>query len=283
MARFRRAAADCVMQALPSERRLPTLFVPYLEGRSPGEIIPLCEAESRHVRALRLPADAMLRLTDGRGSDWVATFAGDGERRRAVVLVQALVVKSPLPLELAFPVANKAHTLWLVEKMAEFAVGRLQPLEFERSRSVADAARSPSFWQKARNRALAAVKQSGGSWLPELGDVVSVPDYLDREVDTATGLRVLLDRGGPPLATRLGDWDARSGAVLLVGPEGGLTGAEECLIERAGIQKGRLGDQVLRFETAAVAAVAIAAQRWELTRAQAEPRPREDPRSGGVA
>ena len=89
------------MQALPSERRLPTLFVPYLEGRSPGEIIPLCEAESRHVRALRLPADAMLRLTDGRGSDWMATFAGDGERRRAVVLVQALVVKSPLPLELA--------------------------------------------------------------------------------------------------------------------------------------------------------------------------------------
>lgn len=270
------------MRPLPSAKRLPTLFVADLEGRSPGEIVRLCKAESRHVQALRLSSEALLRLTDGRGAAWEARFAGARADPTALVLLQPLRAARPVPVELSFPVANKAHTLWLVEKMAEFAVEILQPLDFSRSRSVADAARSPSFWQKARNRALAAVKQSGGSWLPQLREVASLEEYLAGSSAVGENPRVVLDRHGPPLWDTLREWSGASRASFIVGPEGGLTEAEQHLIERWGYAKGRLGNAVLRFETAGVAAVAVAAQRWEAVGGEATQRSAATARKGGV-
>jgi 16S rRNA (uracil1498-N3)-methyltransferase len=51
---------------------------------------------------------------------------------------------------------------------------------------------------------------------------------------------------------------ARPGSVqLLVGPEGGLSGREVLLAQRAGFVACRLGPRVLRTETAPIAALAV--------------------------
>jgi 16S rRNA (uracil1498-N3)-methyltransferase len=98
---------------------------------------------------------------------------------------------------------------------------------------------------------VAALEQSAGAWLPE----------IHGECDVATAAaalgempRLLLDLGG---ASMLGV--PYAGAVaLLVGPEGGIEPEELATLERVGWQRVALGATTLRFETAAVAATAVA-------------------------
>ena len=74
------------------------------------------------------------------------------------------------------------------------------------------------------------------------------------------GLRLLLS----PLGTqRLRDLPRSDHAALLAGPEGGLTAAEEAAaLYSHGWQPLKLGERILRTETAAVAAVAALQTVW---------------------
>jgi 16S rRNA (uracil1498-N3)-methyltransferase len=262
--------------ALPAARQ-PTFYAPDLEGRSAGEVLSLEAEEAYHVRALRLGDAAEITLADGRGRRWRARLRGGDGGRTLAALLEPLASRPQIPLTVAFAVANKSHTLWLVEKAVEFGVKRLQPVECARSRSVADAARSKSFWQKARRRGLGAMKQSESAWLPELSPVKFLGDYLIGV--SADGPRVLLDPEGDPLWAVLVPWEGGAEAALLVGPEGGLLMGELEEAVGAGFRPASLGPSVLRFETAALAAVAVAAQRLEML-GQPEPG-RAVPGAGG--
>lgn len=258
-------------------RRPPLLFVPDARGRSEAEVLSLSEDEARHVRALRLEESSLVRLADGAGGLWSARLRGVDGRCVSCVLEERLEAKPPLPVELAFGVANKSHTLWLVEKATEFGVASLWPVEFSRSRSVADAARSPSFWRKAERRSISSMKQSGGAWLPRFEPPRELPALLDSLADArakeASGAdggvdRVLLDQSGDPLGEVVEAWQGRSSLTLLVGPEGGVTDAEKASVLGCGFRPARLGPLILRFETAGIAAVAVAAQQLEIARAE---------------
>ena len=238
-------------------RSAPVLYLEDVARRRAGEIVALARDELRHLRALRLSPGDGLRLTDARGVLWAARLGDGGAEAR---LIERLDPPPPLEVELWAAVGNKQATLWLVEKAAEFGLRRLHPVETVRSASVADAGRSAGFWDKARRRALAAVKQSGSAWAPEITPSGSLEDRLGS--DEAGGIRVVLDPGGPPLATVLEAWtDGAERPTLLVGPEGGLEESERWACESAGFRPASLGPTVLRFETAAVAALAVAAQR----------------------
>jgi 16S rRNA (uracil1498-N3)-methyltransferase len=50
--------------------------------------------------------------------------------------------------------------------------------------------------------------------------------------------------------------------VAVVGPEGGLTGAELGTLDRAGAARASLGPRTLRAETAAIVAVALLQARY---------------------
>lgn len=234
----------------------PLLYLRDAAGRTAGEVAGLAKNDAGHVKALRLAPEDPVRITDGRGVLWAARLVEEGT---AVRLLERLRPPPPLEVELWAPVGNKQATLWLVEKAAEFGLRRLRPVECRRSASVADAGRSRGFWAKAERRALAAVKQSGSAWVPEL----QRPEALDSCLSglKGGGPRIFLDPDGPPLASALSSWTGEEAVVLLVGPEGGLTEEERSACGDAGFQPAALGPTVLRFETAAVAALATAAQR----------------------
>jgi 16S rRNA (uracil1498-N3)-methyltransferase len=246
--------------------RRPTLFAPGISGREIGEVLILDEDESRHVRALRLAAGAQVRLTDGRGILWDARLTSVGGRSTECTLDVRLIQSEALPVELVFAVGNKAHVMWLVEKATEMGVSRLQPLESERTRSLAEAGRSPAFWDKAGHRAVSAMKQSGGAWLPVIEPSCPLDDYLDRQAPSsgpgmgAEPLLVRLDGSGVGLRRRLEPWDGVGTVRMLVGPEGGWSAGEVARLDEAGFLPGSLGPLVLRFETAALAGLAVVAQ-----------------------
>jgi 16S rRNA (uracil1498-N3)-methyltransferase len=239
----------------------PILYLRDAAGRTAGEQAGLSRNDEGHVKALRLAPGDAVRVTDARGALWAARLAEDG----GVRLIERLAAPPPLEVELWAPVGAKQATLWLVEKAAEFGLRRLRPVECRRSASVADAGRSRGFWQKAERRALAAVKQSGSAWAPEIDRPAGLEDRLadlsSRGDRASSGPRIVLDREGTPLERELESWDGRSAAVILLGPEGGLTDDERSACAGAGLRPAALGPTILRFETAAVAALAVAAQR----------------------
>ena len=238
----------------------PTLYTE-AEMDRPGQVVELAEGERSHLKALRLSPGDPVRVTDGRGSLWGGSLEEDGRVR----LEEPAEAAPPIPVELAFGVASRDRTLWLVEKAVELGALGLQPVEMARSRSVADAGRSEAFWEKARRRAISALKQCGGGRLPEIRPACELHAYL-AHAGGARGPRILLDReADASLRQRLDGWSGDPPARILLGPEGGLRDDEREECREAGFLTGRLGGRVLRLETAATAALAVAGQQLEST------------------
>lgn len=235
-----------------------SFHLPDLAGRESGEVVLLGEEETRHIRSVRLAEGSPVALTDGRGNLRAATLGALRGSRREALLGEKIPVRAPAFVELAVAVGNRNRMLWLIEKAAEFGIETISLLETERSRSVSDAGRSVAFRDKAERRALAALKQSGGARLPEIVAVRELSDFLSNNEGRDRGLGLVLDVAGEPLAALLDDAGRR--VTLLVGPEGGLTDAELESIERAGFRRAGLGPSTLRFETAALAGLAVVIQ-----------------------
>jgi 16S rRNA (uracil1498-N3)-methyltransferase len=139
----------------------------------------------------------------------------------------------------------------LVEKATELGVAVLQPLMCERSvlrLSGERAERRRAHWQGI---AIAASEQSGRTRVPQIEPVRSLTDWLPQP---SAGERWLLSPGATrPLAMPP---KGAQEVIVLSGPEGGLSAAEEALARSAGFEPASLGPRVLRSDTAPLAVLA---------------------------
>ena len=97
------------------------------------------------------------------------------------------------------------------------------------------------------------------------GQIILIADGVEGDLATEAAEQVA-QQAADPLGTVIERWDASAPLMLLVGPEGGLTSSEVSAVSNAGFVPARLGPLVLRFETAAIAAIAIVAQQLETRR-----------------
>jgi 16S rRNA (uracil1498-N3)-methyltransferase len=111
--------------------------------------------------------------------------------------------------------------------------------------------------------------------LPSISRIEELTAFLSRARGREGSAGFVLDRDGPPLVSLLGE--PGDPVTLIVGPEGGLSGEELDECTRSGFHRARLAAPVLRFETAALAAVALIAQH-----AEAHPAHGGDASEGGV-
>jgi 16S rRNA (uracil1498-N3)-methyltransferase len=104
-----------------------------------------------------------------------------------------------------------------------------------------------------------ALIQSGGGWLPDLFPEATI----DRAIAaTPAGTRVVLTKDGDAIA----GVSMTAPVTIALGPEGGMEDAERGALVDAGFLPVSLADGTLRFETAGVAAVAIAGASLALSR-----------------
>ena len=239
---------------------LPQFVLPEgsTEVISTGAQVLLDEQAARHIRVLRLEAGAVVGIRDGRGG------IGEGlivriTRTMAQVEVTAAEARLPLPeVHMLVPVADRDRMLWLAEKCAELGATSWRPVLWRRSRSVSPRGEGVAFQGRIRSRMTLALAQSEGAWLPQRFPEAT----LERAILAAPdGLRVVLDSESEPLVGR--DLAAspvgfEPPVVLALGPEGGLEADEMAALAEAGFRARSMGPTILRFETAAVAALAIA-------------------------
>ncbi len=220
----------------------------------PGGTVKLGEDAAHHARVRRLEPGARVRLVDGSGGTAVGSLRHVA-KSHAVVEITVVDRVSPLPaVHLLVPIADRDRMLWLAEKSAELGLTSWRPTHWRRSRSVSPRGEGPAFREKVVVRMSAALTQCGGAWLP-----TTFPDStVDRAIAASpSGTRWLLDLTGASSTTA----PLEEPLTIALGPEGGIEPDERNDLIAAGFMPVALGGHVLRFETAGIAALAIARTR----------------------
>jgi 16S rRNA (uracil1498-N3)-methyltransferase len=218
-----------------------------------GDTVPLDRDAAHHVRVLRLVEGDRVGLTDGRGQIAAGTLTTIARSSVLVRVDDVAAVPRPHPIHLLVPVADRERLLWLAEKCVELQAASWRPVHWHRSASVSTRGAGPAFTTRLVARMQGALTQSRGAWLAELHDAADIVDALRH---APPGTRVVLDPGGAPLFAVVRGHVAEA-VTIAIGPEGGFEDAELAQLEAAGFVRASLGETILRFETAAVAALAI--------------------------
>ena len=219
------------------------------------EVALPAQAGEHVVRVLRLSVGDPLVLFNGDGHDCNATITAIGKREVTVRVLdrQAVDRESPLRLTLAQGVARGEKMDLIVQKATELGVARIVPLLTERSEVKLDAARADKRLAHWRAVAASACEQSGRARLPEILAAQALPVWLaSLDGDAAMRLALLPEATASARALR----PDGSGALLVVGPEGGLGERDVAALTAAGFHGLRLGPRILRTETAGLAALA---------------------------
>jgi 16S rRNA (uracil1498-N3)-methyltransferase len=148
---------------------------------------------------------------------------------------------------------------WAVEKLVELGVAEVVPLIAQRSEKhlVTAARKRVKRWRRI---ALAAAEQARRGTPPEITEPTAMREALELGGDARI---VLVEPGveeepAPPLAKTMSELQSAGSMALAIGPEGGWTPREVEAFRARGWKAASLGPTVLRVETAAIAATAIA-------------------------
>jgi 16S rRNA (uracil1498-N3)-methyltransferase len=217
-----------------------------------GGTVTLSDDAAHHIRVARVAVGECVSLRDGAGKAAVGTLVKASRTSALVDVSEISEIPRGAPIHLLAPVADRERMLWLAEKTVELGLTSWRPVVWRRSKSVSPRGEGPTFQTKVRSRMTSALIQSGGGWLPDIFPEATV----ERAIAAAPlGTRILLAKDGEPIA----GVPMRVPITIALGPEGGMEQAERDLFIGAAFLPVKLGVSTLRFETAGVVAVAIAA------------------------
>lgn len=213
------------------------------------------------IRVLRAQPGMEFDVVAG-GHVWhsvVAAIAGDTVRFNLIAEVEA---DPALPITLLLSVFKFARMEWAIEKVTELGAECVVPVIARRSeKHLAQAAETRV--ERWRRVALEASKQARRSDVLRIDDPQPLQTALQREMQavrlvlaeqerTTTlhhALSEALDTAG----------DDVPAIRIAVGPEGGWTPEEEAMFDTENWKPVSLGPRILRAETAAMTAMAVAA------------------------
>lgn len=227
----------------------------YLEPERWAEPWVLDGPEARHaLKAVRLGVGDELRLFDGRGREGQFRIVKAGKDRAELEALELRQAEPPLAqIHLALGWSRQARRSWLLEKAVELGAAGLWFWRAERSQGDPPDEPKEGWFAKM----VAGAKQSGNLFLPESGVIAG---GLDGLVEFGRGFdrrRLCSEAAKAPLVRPV-DLAAQGRILVVVGPEGGLTDQETAALKSGGFMAVSLGQGVLRWETAALAALGLA-------------------------
>ncbi|MEW4567099.1 RsmE family RNA methyltransferase [Tautonia sp. JC769] len=213
-----------------------------------GDRLEVTGPEAHHLaRVRRVGPGDRIEVFDGLGGVVLARVDRAG-RNGLELVVEDRLPPRPLPtsdVTLATAVPKGDRFDWLIEKATELGVARIIPLRTQRS--VVDP--RTSKLDRLRRLVVEACKQSGRDHVLQLEPMASWSDFLATE---AEALRLIAHPGGDPIARH----GPAPRVVLAIGPEGGFTDEEIEAARAVGWRTIGLGPNLLRIETAGIAASA---------------------------
>ena len=212
--------------------------------------------EAQHLgRVLRAEAGQVYEVSDGRA----VYLAEIQEATKLVVKFQILEQFPPQPplpdLTLYLALIKFDSFEWAIEKATELGASSIVPVECARSEAglLAASVKRSDRWRKLAREASQQCRRVA---VP----VISPARKITKLSAEPLACRLEETPGCAALSHLLARRQPGQSVNLLVGPEGGWTDSERALLDASGWQRASLGNLVLRAETAATAALAIAGQ-----------------------
>jgi 16S rRNA (uracil1498-N3)-methyltransferase len=241
-----------------TKQRTPRLF---LERDLVGTSVKLDDREAHYLgHVLRLRRGDELVAFNGRGKERHARVSTLTRRNAELSLGEehAVQPESTLAMTLVQSVAKAESMDLVVQKATELGVREILPVYSDYSVVKLDSDRRERRLEHWNRIAQSACEQCGRHTPPRIAAPEVLKASLAR-IDRDSCLLLALDPRSP---MRLADLPAATAVTFAVGPEGGFSSTDLDALDAAGFRRVRLGQRVLRTETAAMAACAAAQARW---------------------
>jgi 16S rRNA (uracil1498-N3)-methyltransferase len=194
----------------------------------------------------------VVTLFNGEGGEFDATVTRMGRSDVDVEVGEHRSVEreAPRAVHLLAGITANERMDWLVEKATELGVASITPLMAERSVLKLKGERADKKLAHWQGVAVAAAEQCGRNRVPVIHPALSLKEWLAQPTVDAERWVLSLAHGTQALGAV--NTSTRP-VVVLSGPEGGLSPAEEAAALAGGFQPITLGPRVLRAETAPLA------------------------------
>lgn len=218
--------------------------------------LDLNDAERRHlVSVLRLEPGEQVEVFDGEGHVCRAQLIKEGRQWLLSLGPPESRPDSLLEVQLGIALLKGKKLDSVVRMATEVGVASIRVFTCARSVPKADARRMKERIRRFETIVSEAARQSCRSSVPTVQPLASFEEILSGDLPPFCAI-LHESAGGRPLIGLLCDAGPRR--LLLVGPEGGFTKNEIETAERKGFYVAHLDLPVLRAETAAVVASALA-------------------------
>ncbi len=211
------------------------------------------------VNVLRMAEQDQLDVVNGRGTIIRSTIRSVHPNSIECLAREVSFSTNELPLQvtLAVGIIKQPRFEWMVEKVTELGVAKIQPLLTDR------VVRKGLRQQRLKKKAIAAMEQSERAVLPDIAELVPLEEYLENVSieNTAVAAQQLDNVSILDLLKQ----NTRKYVTLLIGPEGGWSQRELEQFTQTKMPSFRLCQRRLRTETAAVTAMSQLAAALELT------------------
>jgi len=214
----------------------PPLEALCFQGGRVGSLITLTDSEGNDFRG------RVIRLSQEEASVLVFdAFSSTTESSVEIILLQALPEKERMEL--------------VVQKATELGVSAIIPFKSERSISLEEREAKQKKAHRWQEIAVKAVQQSRRAKVPQVERYRLFNEALG--ICKEDGLKIFLyEKSGESLKEVLKRYQTKK-VYVMVGPEGGFTEEEVRLAKDRGFIPVKLGQRILRTETAAITLVGI--------------------------
>lgn len=255
--------------------RLSRLFVEDILLAVGQEIVLPQESAHYLVNVLRLRVGASVILFNGQGGEYTARLVTVAKKNAKLQILEYknIECESALQLTLVQAISRPDHMDYTIQKAVELGVQRIVPVITERSPPL-DKTKISKREQHWRKIIINACEQCGRNHLPTLHHTLSLTAWF---TEPQLGIYMVLSPTGK---SRLHDVNIHLSPknrqisslsekevegdfiTLLIGAEGGLNEVEIQQAMQAGYVDIRLGQRILRTETAAIAVLAVCQAWW---------------------
>jgi 16S rRNA (uracil1498-N3)-methyltransferase len=204
-------------------------------------------------RVFRLKSGDMVIIFDGSGSDYECRIADFG--KESITLDVDTSSRSRFMPErkitLCAAIVKKDTFEWIVEKATELGVTKIIPIMAERSEKK-------NLNEMRLNKiAIEASEQSGRGNVPVIHPIMSLTESLGWVNKKSISAVVFHTDGGTSAREYITGEGFSNLQEVFIGPEGGWSPEELELFHKDNIPVVTLGNQVLRAETAVIAALSL--------------------------
>lgn len=225
-----------------------------------SQTITLPESITRHIKVLRLKNDSYITLFNGQNCEYQARLKSAGKNLWQAFIIDKLCpqTESPLNITLIQVISTGEKMDFTVQKATELGVNQIYPVVSQHSNVRLSEERAIKRTRRWQEIAIASCEQCGRNTIPKIFPIQNITTALTQT--PTTDIKLLLSPQG---TMRLCNIEQIPKTItLLIGAEGGLSDNEELLAQQNNFLPIRLGQRILRTETAGLATLSAIQTIW---------------------